>query len=288
MHKTAAVWTSNCPAGSACAQYLVGCDGGRSTIRKSAGIEFAGSDPTTSNLIAEVELLEKPEWGLHNDARGIHSLSQLGDSDLVRVLVTEQEVGCTQEPTLHDLSEALIATYGTDYGVHNPVWISRFTDMMRQATTYRNKRVLLAGDSAHIHPPVGGQGLNIGVQDAMNLGWKLAQVVKHTSPESLLDSYHAERHPVGARVLHNTMAQVALLRRADDRIHALRETMTELLGMEEPFRRNDVGAGYSLRFRRRPSAARPPHARPRSDHGRWFATRIHSATRCPSVAAQLR
>ena len=245
------------------AQYLVGCDGGRSTIRKSAGIEFAGSDPTTSNLIAEVELSEKPEWGLRNDARGIHSLSQLGDSDLVRVLVTEQEVGHTQEPTLHDLSEALIATYGTDYGVHNPVWISRFTDMMRQATTYRNKRVLLAGDAAHVHPPVGGQGLNIGVQDAINLGWKLAQVVKHTSPESLLDSYHAERHPVGARVLRNTMAQVALLRRADDRIHALRETITELLGMEEPRKRfagmmsgldirYDFGDGHPLLGRRMP------------------------------------
>ena len=135
--------------------------------------------------------------------------------------------------------------------------------MTRQATTYRNKRVLLAGDAAHVHPPVGGQGLNIGVQDAVNLGWKLAQVVKQTSPESLLDSYHAERHPVGARVLRNTMAQVALLRRADDRIHALRETITELLGMEEPRKRfagmmsgldirYDFGDGHPLLGRRMP------------------------------------
>ncbi len=122
------------------------------------------------------------------------------------VMVTERHVGPTAEPTLRDLSEALIAVYGTDYGIHSPTWISRFTDMTRQAAAYRKGRVLLAGDAAHVHTPVGGQGLNIGVQDAVNLGWKLAQVVKGTSPESLLDTYHAERHPVAARVLRNTMA----------------------------------------------------------------------------------
>ena len=125
-------------------------------------------------------------------------------------MLTEQQLEHTGEPTLEDLSEALIAVYGTDYGVHSPTWISRFTDMTRQAASYRKGRVLLAGDAAHVHPPQGGQGLNIGVQDAVNLGWKLAQVVNGTSPESLLDTYHAERHPVGARVLHNTMAQGAL------------------------------------------------------------------------------
>jgi len=154
----------------------------------------------------------------------------------VRVMVTEEHVGPTTEPTLRDLSEALIAVYGTDYGVHSPTWISRFTDMTRQAAAYRDRRVLLAGDAAHVHYPVGGQGLNIGVQDAVNLGWKLAQVVKQTSPESLLDTYHAERHPVAGRVLRNTMAQVAL-RRPDDRTKALRDTVAELLGMDEPRKR---------------------------------------------------
>ena len=128
------------------------------------------------------------------------------------MVLVERDVEHASEPTLDDLSEALVAAYGTDFGVHSPTWISRFTDMTRQAVAYRKGRVLLAGDAAHVHPPQGGQGLNTGVQDAVNLGWKLAQVVNGTSPESLLDTYHAERHPVGARVLQNTMAQVALVR----------------------------------------------------------------------------
>src|SRR6185369_16582072 len=164
-------------------------------IRRAAGIEFPGWDPTTSNLIAEVEMAEEPETGIRRDALGVHSLSRLGDGGLVRVLVTEQHVGSTTEPSLRDLSEALIAVYGTDYGIHSPTWISRFTDMTRQAAAYRKGRVLLAGDAAHVHPPDGGQGLQTGVQDAVNLGWKLAQVVNRTSPESLLDTYHAERTP---------------------------------------------------------------------------------------------
>jgi 3-(3-hydroxy-phenyl)propionate hydroxylase len=242
------------------ADYLVGCDGGGSLIRKAAGIEFPGWDPTTSNLIAEVEIAEEPEWGLRRDALGIHSLSRLEDGGPVRVLVTEQQVGHTTEPTLRDLSEELIAVYGTDFGIHSPTWISRFTDMARQAASYRKGRVLLAGDAAHVHYPTGGQGLNIGVQDAVNLGWKLAQVVKKTSPESLLDTYHTERHPVAAIVLRNTMAQVALLR-TDDRTNALRETMSELLGMDEPRKRvgammsgldihYDLGEGHPLLGRR--------------------------------------
>ncbi|HEX3722760.1 MAG TPA: FAD-dependent monooxygenase [Nitrolancea sp.] len=214
------------------AAYLVGCDGGRSLIRKTADIEFPGWDPTTSCLIAEVEMTEEPEWGTRRDATGVQSLFKVADGT-VRVLVTEQNVGHTDEPTLRDLSEALVTVYGTDYGVHSPAWISRFTDTTRQAAVYRNRRVLLAGDAAHVHFPVGGQGLNVGVQDAVNLGWKLAQVVKQTSPESLLDTYHAERHPVAARVLSNTMAQVALLR-TDERTEALRGLMSELLHMDEP------------------------------------------------------
>lgn len=244
-------------------KYLVGCDGGRSLIRKAAGIEFPGWDPTTSSLIAEVEMTEEPpEWGIRRDALGIHSLSRLEEGGRVRVLVTEQHVGHTTEPTLRDLSEALIAVYGTDYGVHGPTSISRFTDVTRQAAAYRERRVLLVGDAAHVHPPDGGQGLQTGVQDAVNLGWKLAQVVKGTSAESLLDTYHAERHPVAARVLRNTMAAIAL-RRADERTQALRDTMSELLGMDEPRRRfaamlsgldihYDLGEGHPLLGRRMP------------------------------------
>jgi 2-polyprenyl-6-methoxyphenol hydroxylase-like FAD-dependent oxidoreductase len=243
------------------AQYLVGCDGGRSLIRKAAGIEFPGWDPTTSSLIAQVEMDQEPKWGLRRDAIGVQSIARLEDGP-VGVLVTEQQVGHTGEPTLHDLSEALIAVYGTDYGVHSPTSISRFTDMTRQAASYRDRRVLLAGDAAHVHPPVGGQGLQTGVQDAVNLGWKLAQVVNKTSPESLLDTYHAERHPVAARALRNTMAQTALLR-SDERTEALRDTMTELLSMDEPRKRiaammsgldihYDLGAGHPLLGRRMP------------------------------------
>jgi 3-(3-hydroxy-phenyl)propionate hydroxylase len=244
------------------AEYLVGCDGGRSLVRKAAGIEFPGWDPTTSHLIAEVELAEEPAWGLRRDALGIHSVSRPENGGPVRVLVTERRLGATGEPTLRDLSEALVAVYGTDYGIHSPTWISRFTDTARQAASYRKGRVLLAGDAAHVHYPAGGQGLNIGVQDAVNLGWKLARVIRRTSPESLLDSYHAERHPVAARVLRNTMAQVALLR-TDDRTEALRESVTELLGMDEPRRRfgammsgldvrYDLGEGHPLLGRRMP------------------------------------
>jgi 2-polyprenyl-6-methoxyphenol hydroxylase-like FAD-dependent oxidoreductase len=255
------------------AEYLVGCDGGRSVVRKAAGIEFPGWDPTTSSLIAEAEMAEEPELGTRRDALGVHGLGRVEyeirdgevvymDRGPVRVGVTEAHVGATTEPTLRELSEGLIAVYGTDYGIHSPTWISRFTDMTRQAAAYRDRRVLLAGDAAHVHSPVGGQGLNIGVQDAVNLGWKLAQVVKQTSPESLLDTYQAERHPVAARVLRNTMAQVALLR-TDDRTDALREIMSELLGMDEPRKRlaaemsglgiqYDLGEGHPLLGRRMP------------------------------------
>lgn len=243
-------------------EYLVGCDGGRSLIRKLAGIDFPGWDPTTSNLIAEVEMSEEPSWGIRRDSLGLHGISRLRDGGPIRVMVTEARVGAASEPTLRDLSEGLVAVYGTDYGVHSPTWISRFTDMTRQAAAYRNRRVLLAGDAAHVHPPDGGQGLQTGVQDAVNLGWKLAQVIKRTSPERLLDTYHAERHPVAARVLRNTMAQVAL-RRPDERVMALRETMSELLKLDEPRRqiagmisgldiRYDLGAGHPLRGRRMP------------------------------------
>jgi 2-polyprenyl-6-methoxyphenol hydroxylase-like FAD-dependent oxidoreductase len=258
------------------AKYLVGCDGGRSLVRKIAGIGFPGWDPSTSYLIAEVETAEEPEWGVRRSEKGINAIAKLDpgspqtdpgssggeDGKLARVVLTEQRLGRVDEPTLRDVREALVAVYGTDYGLRSATYISRFTDMARQAACYRDGRVLLAGDAAHVHSPKGGQGLNIGVQDAVNLGWKLAQVVQGRSPESLLDTYHAERHPVGARVLRNTMALTAI-DSSEDRIDALREMMCELLQKDEPRRQYvammsgldihyDLGEGHPLLGRRMP------------------------------------
>ena len=244
------------------ARYLVGCDGGRSVVRKAAGIEFAGWDPTRSYMIAQVEMDEEPAIGMRPEGGGIGPVDRERGGSPYGVVLLEREVEHEGEPTLEDLREALVAAYGTDYGARDPLWISRFTDVTRQAASYREGRVLLAGDAAHIHAPMGGQGLNVGVQDAVNLGWKLAQVVRGTSPEGLLDTYHAERHPVGARVLQNTMAQVALSR-VDERSLALRAAMFELLAMDEPRRRvagmisgldvsYDLGEGHPLVGRRMP------------------------------------
>ncbi|MBB2709522.1 MULTISPECIES: FAD-dependent monooxygenase [Rhizobium] len=255
------------------ADYLVGCDGGRSLVRKLAGIEFPGWDATTSNILAEAEVEEEPPLGVHRTALGMHAFGredyEIRDGKVVfasegpiNIMVTESNAGAAGEPTLGDLRQALIAACGTDYGIHGLKWISRFTDMSRQAAAYRKGRVFLAGDAAHVHSPVGGQGLNTGVQDAVNLGWKLAQVVKGLSPEPLLDSYHAERHPVAARVLRTTMAQVAL-QRSDDRTEALRDIVLELLGLEGARKtiagemsglalRYDLGEGHPLLGRRMP------------------------------------
>lgn len=247
-------------------EYLVGCDGGRSVIRKAAGIEFPGWDATTSYLLAEVEMDfgtgQSPQWGIRHDAIGVHALSTAEEGGPVRVMVTEAQLGPATEPTLRNLSQALVAVYGTDYGIHSPAWLSRFTDAARQAAAYRRGRVLLAGDAAHIHHPVGGQGLNTGVQDAVNLGWKLGQVVNKTSPDSLLDSYHAERHPVARRVLRNALAQMALLH-PDERTQALRDTVSDLLAMDQPRTcfaammsgldiHYDLGEGHPLVGRRMP------------------------------------
>src|ERR1700686_136599 len=239
------------------AKFLVGCDGGRSVVRKAAGIDFAGWDPTTCWIHAEGEMEEMPEFGLRGGGG-------IGPAEEGRVGVTliEPEVNRTDDPTLEDLRAALIRVDGTDHGAHSPRFISRFTDMTRQAAAYRSGRVLVAGDAAHVHAPIGGQGLNIGVQDAVNLGWKLAQVAVGTSPVSLLDTYQAERHPVGARVLRNTMAQRAL-GATDDRSVALRDTVTELLRMDEPRKHiaamiagldvaYDLGEGHPLLGRRMP------------------------------------
>ncbi len=244
------------------ALYLAGCDGGASVVRKAAGIEFPGWDPTKSSLIAEVEVTEEPPRGIRTDAIGVHGLHRMADGKTVRVIVTERQLGPGSQPSLGDLSEALTTVYGTDFGIHSPTWISRFTDMTRQAAAYRAGRVLLAGDSAHVHYPAGGQGLSLGVQDAVNLGWKLAQVVKGTAPESLLDTYQQERHPVAARALQHTMA-LGVLQRPDDRIKALVDVVSKLATMDEPRKwlagiisgldiHYDLGAGHPLLGRRMP------------------------------------
>ena len=193
---------------------------------------------------------------------GVSGLHLMEDGATFRVVVTERTLGPTTDATLTELSQALVAVYGTDFGVHNPTWISRFTDSTRQAATYRAGRILLAGDAAHVHYPAGGQGLSLGVQDAVNLGWKLAQVVRDTAPESLLDTYHDERHPVGARALRHTMAQTALQRR-DDRQEALVEVVSALAAFESGRKwlagimsgldiHYDLGDGHPLLGRRVP------------------------------------
>lgn len=244
------------------AQYLVGADGGRSAVRKAAGIGFPGWDATRSNLIAEVEVSEVTPAGMRIDEVGVHGLQLMEDGRTTRVVVTEKHLGAATEPTLADLGKALTEIYGTDFGVHNPTWISRFSDATRQAAAYRSGRVLLAGDAAHVHAPSGGQGIGLGIQDAVNLGWKLAQVVKGTAPEGLLDTYHAERHPAGARALQHTMAQ-SIMQRADPRIGALADTVTGLLTIDEARKRlgglisgldvrYDCGEGHPLLGRRMP------------------------------------
>jgi 2-polyprenyl-6-methoxyphenol hydroxylase-like FAD-dependent oxidoreductase len=243
------------------AKYLVGCDGGRSAVRKRAGIEFPGWDASTSYLIAECAMID-PALGIRLGERGVNGIGPLEDGKRVRAVLVEQRVEQGDEPTLDELRAALVAVYGSDFGVHDVTWLSRFTDASRQAATYRAGRVLVAGDAAHVHSPSGGQGLNIGVQDAVNVGWKLAQVVKGTSPESLLDTYQAERHPIGARVLELSMAATALARN-DARTSALRTTMAALFAMDEPRKRYagimtgldihyDLGAGHPLLGRRMP------------------------------------
>ncbi|MFO7181535.1 MAG: FAD-dependent monooxygenase [Pseudomonadota bacterium] len=244
------------------ARYLVGCDGGRSLIRKQAGIAFPGWDASTSYLIAEASVAEEPPWGLRRDAKGNYGLGKMGDGNRARIVLREEQVRRGDEPTLDELRESLVGLYGTDFGVHDVTWLSRFSDMTRQAATYRDRRVFLAGDAAHVHSPNGGQGLNLGLQDAVNLGWKLAQVVNGISDDRLLDTYHAEQHPVGARVLRTTMA-ITALSRGDERTGALRELLSEvfrndaarkhcaalLSGLDVQY---DLGEGHPLLGRRVP------------------------------------
>jgi 2-polyprenyl-6-methoxyphenol hydroxylase-like FAD-dependent oxidoreductase len=244
------------------AQWLVGCDGGRSIVRKIAGIEFPGHDASVTYIIAEAKADDDPLFGVvRHDDKGTYAIGKLEDG-YVRAVIRDSQVTSGDEPSLEDLRKSLREVYGKDFDIREPRWISRFSDMTRQAAKYRAGRVFLAGDAAHVHAPNGGQGLNIGVHDAVNLGWKLARVVNGISPASLLDTYHAERHPIGARVLKMTMAQTTL-GRGDARTEALREILGEVMKVDEARRRTaamlagldvhyDFGAGHPLLGRRMP------------------------------------
>jgi 3-(3-hydroxy-phenyl)propionate hydroxylase len=244
------------------ARYLVGCDGGRSRVRKGAGIEFPGAEATKSTLVAEARMEDKSGFGLHRGPLGVGGIGPMEGGDALRIVVPEARLESGDEPTLDELRDALFTVYGTDFRVHSPTWISRFTDATRQADSYREGRVLLAGDAAHIHTPMGGQGIPLGMGDAVNLGRKLAQVVKGTSPDDLLDTYQAERHPATARSLRYTMALNAISR-VDPRSEALSDIVAEVTVMEEPRKHlgalqsgldihYDLGEGHPLLGRRMP------------------------------------
>ncbi|MFI6039503.1 rifampin monooxygenase [Streptomyces sp. NPDC051315] len=250
-------------------RYLVGCDGGRSTVRKLLGVGFPGEPASVETLLGDMEVTA--------DAATVAAVveevrrTQLrfgavpdvdGNEGVYRIVVPAEGVAEDRAtaPTLEEFKQRLRVVAGTDFGAHAPRWLSRFGDATRQAERYRVGRVLLAGDAAHIHPPTGGQGLNLGVQDAFNLGWKLAAEVNGWAPEGLLDTYHAERHPVGAAVLDNTRAQITLLG-TDPGATALRELFSKLMDFEEVNRyvtemitavgvRYDVGEGHDLLGRR--------------------------------------
>ncbi|WP_329582538.1 FAD-dependent monooxygenase [Kitasatospora sp. NBC_01250] len=214
--------------------YLVGCDGGRSTVRKLLGIGFPGTEPTLSSILGDVELTDPPAAPIVEERRpnGRLSVFAFGEN-WWRVTTTEYDAGVARDTPVdvEDLRATLIRVAGTDFGMHSPRWVSRFNDSTRQADRYRQGRVLLAGDAAHIHFPAGGQGMNLGIQDAVNLGWKLALVARGQAPAHLLDSYQAERHPVAARVLANTRAQTAL-GRPDTHTSALREVFETLMAQD--------------------------------------------------------
>ncbi|MBV1945281.1 rifampin monooxygenase [Streptomyces sp. BV129] len=249
-------------------RWVVGCDGGRSTVRKLLGVGFPGEPATVETLLGDMEATEDPatiaavvEEVRRTQLRFGLSPDVDGQKGVYRVIVPADGVSEDRAaPTLAEFSAQLRAVAGTDFGVHSPRWLSRFGDATRQAERYRVGRVLLAGDAAHIHPPAGGQGLNLGVQDAFNLGWKLAAEVHGWAPDGLLDSYHAERHPVGARVLETTRAAMTLLGTGPGAT-ALRELFSRLMDFEEVNRhvtgmitavdiRYDLGDGHDLVGRR--------------------------------------
>ncbi|MFJ2560835.1 MULTISPECIES: rifampin monooxygenase [unclassified Streptomyces] len=247
-------------------RYLVGCDGGRSTVRKLLGVGFPGEPSRVETLLGEMEVAENPETvaAVVAEVRTTQKRFGLGTfgEGVYRVIVPAEGVAEDRAvpPTLEEFKERLRAVAGTDFGVHSPRWLSRFGDATRLAERYRTGRVLLAGDAAHIHPPTGGQGLNLGVQDAFNLGWKLAAEVNGWAPEGLLDTYHAERHPVAAAVLDNTRAQMLLLS-PEPGPQSVRRLVSELMDFEDVNRyliekitaigvHYDLGEGHALLGRR--------------------------------------
>jgi rifampicin monooxygenase len=248
------------------ARYLVGCDGGRSTVRKLLGVGFPGEPARVETLLGEMEVAVPPESVAAVVAEVRTTQKRFGAGPIgdgvYRVLVPADGVAEDRAapPTLEEFKRQLRATAGTDFGVHSPRWLSRFGDATRQADRYRVGRVLLAGDAAHIHPPTGGQGLNLGIQDAFNLGWKLAAEVAGWAPDGLLDTYHTERHPVAADVLNNSRAQMELLS-TEPGPQAVRRLLMELMNFEEVNRyliekitaigvRYDLGDGHELLGRR--------------------------------------
>lgn len=249
------------------AKYLVGCDGGRSTVRKLAGIDFPGEPSRVETLLGEMEIGIPWEEAMPlmlevRKTQKRFGVGPIGGTATYRVVVPADGVNEDRAavPTLDDFKEQLVKVAGTDFGVHSPRWLSRFGDATRQAERYRSGRVFLAGDAAHVHPPTGGQGLNLGVQDAFNLGWKLAAVVHGRAPDGLLDTYEAERHPVAEEVLNNTRAQIELMK-VEPGPQAVRRLFTELVQFEEVNRyliekiiavsvRYDLGSGNDLVGRR--------------------------------------
>ncbi|MFI9741448.1 rifampin monooxygenase [Streptomyces sp. NPDC052494] len=248
------------------ARFVVGCDGGRSAVRKLLGVGFPGEPSRVETLLGEMELTT-PQDELAAVMAEVRKTQQrfgtmpLGDG-VYRVVVPAEGVAedRTATPTLEEFRHQLRAIAGTDFGAHSPRWLSRFGDATRQAERYRVDRVFLAGDAAHIHPPTGGQGLNLGIQDVFNLGWKLAAEVNGWAPKGLLDSYHAERHPVGAAVLDNTRAQIQLMS-TEPGPQSVRRLLAELMDIEEVNRyliekitaigvRYDFGEGHELLGRR--------------------------------------
>ncbi|MFI8192478.1 FAD-dependent monooxygenase [Streptomyces sp. NPDC085946] len=217
------------------AAYLVGCDGGRSSVRKAAGFDFPGTAATLEMFLADLKGVDiKPRMIGETLPGGMVMAGPL-PGGITRIIVCERGTPPQRRevpPSFDEVADAWKRLTGDDISHAEPVWVSSFGDATRQVTEYRRGRVLLAGDSAHIHLPAGGQGMNTSIQDSVNLGWKLAAVVRGWAPQGLLDSYHSERHAVGKRLLMNTQAQ-GLLFLSGAEVQPLRDVLTELIGYKD-------------------------------------------------------